>query len=245
MVSDQLDEISETPDAGPDFGLEEVSAASPPPPPPGSTRGFPQLHRFMWGGVIVLVGTLLPFGSAVVTSMYEVPEKQMASTDSGQDRKAMLDDLAANLSREVPIDAQALAEPAGFSMPAVRGYETFTGAVFLILALMLIGQMRTAIQERKVALGAVLLMFLPAGWAWFKFITLTGKMEWFSFGDLYRVSAFEQLTLEVGSGFMLVLLGSTYVVFGFFRALFGAATGGKKPATATAAAGRGRSSRRR
>ncbi|MFH0946458.1 MAG: hypothetical protein V2A76_14780, partial [Planctomycetota bacterium] len=190
--------------------------------------------------VIVLLGSLLPFGSTVVTSMYDASTKPAVSVANEQSRKDKLKDLAGSLEKDQPVQADVQPEAEVFSRPAVNGYETFTGALFLLFGLMLIGQMRTAIAERKVALGAVLLMFLPAGWAWFKLITITNGLEWFSWGDLYRVSAFERLTLEVGSGFLLVLIGSTYVVIGFFRALAGAAAGGKKSAPPTV---RGRSRR--
>lgn len=229
MDNENLEEIADTPDEV----LTPADDALPPPPPPpappqGGAQGFPQLYRFMWGGVIVLLGSLLPFGSAVVTSMYGKDAKPPVAVTNEQNRKDQLKDLANSLEAELPAETDVKAEPEVLVRPAVNGYETFTGALFLLFGLMLIGQMRTAIAQRKVALGAVLLMFLPAGWAWFKLITITNGLEWFEWGSLYRVSAFEQLTLEVGSGFLLVLIGSTYVVLGFFRALAGAATGGKK-----------------
>lgn len=246
MANDQNEEINELPAES----LEELGqpgAAPPPPPAAGGARGFPQLHRFMWGGIIVLAGSLLPLGGAVVESMRgEQAAAPTTAADDKASRKDALKELANNLGGEAGKVQPAAAEAVESLMtPApVPMYETFTGALFLIFSLMLIGQMRSAIAERRVALGAVLLMFFPAGWAWFKLVALCGDLAWFSAGDLYRLATWEQLTGVFGSGFMLVLLGSTYVVINFFRALFGAATGGKKPVPAAAPARSGRSRRR-
>ncbi|MFG0319637.1 MAG: hypothetical protein ACF8XB_20360 [Planctomycetota bacterium JB042] len=230
---------------------------APPPPPRPPSKAFPQLFKFMWGGIIVAVGSILPFGTAIVSSMYGDAEEMLAAQEgSGKSIKELRAELAAKLGTgEAVKDADAAMaaaqEEPELVLPACPGYETFTGALFLLLGVLLFMQMRTAIAERRVALGAVLLMLLPAGWSWFKFFTVATKVDGFSWDfGLVKLAAWERLAADVGSGYMLVLIGSTYVAYQFLKALFGAAAGGKKdaaPAGAPAAAGGrgGRSGSRR
>lgn len=255
MATDETQEqtdLEEFDMAAPD--LPGAPPPGPPLPPRPPSKAFPQLFKFLWGGIIVAVGALLPFGSAIVSSMYGEPEELLeAQAGSGKSIEDIRAELAAKLGTgEVVEDAQAAmdaatAEPE-FVLPGCSGYQTLTGAFFLLLGLLLILQMRTAIAERRVALGAVLLMLLPAGWSWYKFFDVATKVDGFSWGGLYKLAAWERLALEVGTGYLLILVGSTYVAYQFVKALLGAASGGKKdavPAPAAAARGGARAGRRR
>ena len=229
MTDDQLEEL-ETLETAQAEQVDEASAPAmmgPPPPPPPARKAFPQLFRFFWGGVIVFVGALLPFGPAVLESMYggEVEETIVGNAMSEEDKRR----LAENLGTDNPtIEAPAAVAETGWA--ARPAFHTFTGALFLLFGLILAGQMFGAIQDRRVALGGVLLMFFPAGWTWFKVVMITKELEWFSAGKLYLLGTYDKLALDLGSGFMIILFGSTYVVFNFLRALGGAMTGGGKKA---------------
>jgi len=190
----------------------------------------------------VFIGTLLPFGPAVVSSMMPAyDEEDVAALDA--DNPVVRKNLADGLGNADPaMLTDTAAASVGYEHAGRPGFETFLGALFLMFALLCIVQMWTAIRDRKVALGGVLLLFIPAGWAWFKLFTVTGDVEGFSWGNLVNFSHLEGLALHLGSGFLLVLLGGTFVVLNFVFAMFGAAKGGK-PAAAPAAA-RGRTRRR-
>lgn len=212
---------------------------------PAATKAFPQLFKFLWGGVIVLVGTLLPFGPGVLkdlTGKQDAP-KSSSLTDPG-DLKALSDGLgkpAAEAAQEV-----AAVAPLG---PSRAGTSTFVGAAFLVFAILLIAQMWNAIRDRRVAISSVLLMFFPCAWSWIKVIGAGGETPGFAWGEVYKVSALEQLTANVGSGTILILAGSTYVVLTFLRSFVNALTGGGKSSSAPAPAGdstgRSRASSRR
>ncbi len=261
MDFERLDEVKDKPaeTSAPEGAAPPVAAtgeaplgapAEPLPPPlpapQNGAKGFPQLVRFLWGGIIVLAGTILPFGGSVVATLYGKQPQAQESERQGPSKEDLMEGLRNAENAPAPAEAASTqAEPAPAAKAGVaHGYETFTGALFLLLALMLIGQMRTAIAARRVALGAVLLMFLPAGWAWYKLITVASSLEGFSYAYLWRVDALEQLTLHVGSGFILVLIGSSWVVLNFLITFVRALTGaGASPAPAAAAA-RGRARRR-
>jgi len=242
-----------------ELDVPEVGMEAPAGGPPGGapvaqapSKAYPQLYKFMWGGIIVVLGSLLPFGSTVVSTMYGDLEEIVEAAEPGKSRAEILKEMADKLGTgevadEVAEQLSASNEEPKLVLPARGGYETFTGALFLLFGLMLVGQMRTSISERRVKLGAVLLMLFPCGWTWYKFIVATGEISGFSWGSLYKLTAWERLATDVGSGFLLVLIGSTYVVLQFVKALAGAAGGGKPaPTPAGAGAGRGgRGNRRR
>jgi hypothetical protein len=228
--------------------LEELTPADTPyagaaaPVPAAARKGFPQMYRFFWGAAIVFVGTLLPFGPAIVSSMVDEPEH--APKVAGLEDPAVRKSIADSLGVEQPAE-QAPAEPAAAAYPLAGrpGYHTFLGALFLVFSLLCMGQMWAAIRDRKVALGAVLLMLIPTGWAWTKLFQarVTGGIEDFSWGGLVFVGKLEEFAQHVGSGFLLVLLGGTFLAISFLMAVFGAA---KKPAAQAAPATRARPRRR-
>lgn len=240
MADDQLDEMNLMDDPAPELASAMPPAPLPTPTPAG--RAFPQLYRFFWGGLIVFVGALLPFGPAVMASLFGTDDSAGKSRAyAGMDADARKQ-LAESLGSGAATPAAPVLDATGPVFPSTQACQTFIGAVFLLFGLMLMGQMYTAIQERKVRLGGVLLMMLPCGWTWLKAVQLCADFDWFKASDLYLVSTFNRLGVELGTGFLLILGGSTYVVLNFLGALFGAATGGKKkPAPAPARS----SSRRR
>lgn len=233
------------------------NAAAPPPPAPaaGSSAGFKRLHKFLWGGVMIVIGSLLPFGSAVTSSMIGDVDKLAAKGPDGQEAKRRLEEIAESLgtgelaarAAERAEAEAAAADDSSLRLPARRAYETFSGALFLLIGALLILQMREAIAERKVILGGVLLALFPCGWTWFKWFTVVPAIPGFSWGELYRLAAWERLSLDVGTGFLVVWIGSTYVTLQFLKALGAALTGGKKTAGSSArgaSGGSGRSRRR-
>ncbi len=242
MDKDQLEDVAEV--VAMNQEIAEVAAAAPATENvlgPATSRGFPQLFKFRWGGIMIAIGALLPFGSAVVTDMFS--EFIAATPEKGG---LTPEELARTLSVDMPEPAAAVVTAAP-TMPSAPGFETFTGAIFLLIGLLLVAQMQTAIAERKVKLTGVFLAFFPAGWCWMKLITVTGDLEWFSWSDMYLLTMWNRLALDIGAGFLVVLFGSTYVVYTFIKALFGAASGGKKepvPVPAARAGGGARGRRR-
>jgi hypothetical protein len=216
------------------------------PAPPAPRKGFPQMYRFFWGAAIVFVGTLLPFGPAIVSSMVDEPRRapQVAGLEDPAVRKAIADSLGTDSPAAAADPAEDV--PAAYPLAGRPGYHTFLGALYMVFALLCMGQMWAAIRDRKVALGGVMLMLIPAGWAWTKLFQakVTGSIPEFSWGGLVSVGKLEEFAQHVGSGFLLVLFGGTFLVITFLMAVFGAA---KKPAAqgAPAPATRARATRRR
>jgi hypothetical protein len=139
----------------------------------------------------------------------------------------------------------------GGSEGMVSAYETFPGAFYLLFSVFLVFAMSFNIYSRRLIMGPVFLMFIPAIHCWWLVVDAVGGIEgfdWYMF--FFKVSALNELTAQVGSGMMLLLLGSTIASLTFIMSLFSAVTGGgkKKPAKAKGSkpakgAGRGRRGR--
>ena len=191
-----------------------------------SPRPFPQFTWFLTGGVITALGCLLPFGPAVTGAL--VPE---------------------SIRDQAVIDIQdgARGDPAGGSFvdpqrsPALEhGYESFAGAIILLIAIWLVAAMRASRRDNRIRLGAVIAMLLPCAWSWKTLIEVHSAIPGFEIGAAYRLGMLEHFARHVGSGFLLVALGSTYVALGFLRALAGAALAGKQDGPGAAAGKRRR-----
>jgi hypothetical protein len=217
--------------------LEEIDASNPPPAAPAPaapatpsalaaapTQPYPQFMRFMIGGVLVLIGCFLPFGSALTTTM--VPKETLVSKADSGPPLSTGEEIAAAMKNNKPIEAKPVAVPA--SLPTMQGIATFTGALWLLIALGLIHAMRQSFCDNKIRLKPVLLMLIPCGWAWVKLFEVKANIEGFDIAAIYKIRMLEHLAQSVGSGFLLVLIGSTYVSIQFILAIVGALTGGKK-----------------
>ncbi len=189
---------------------DEVAAPSMTAPPAAAPRrAYPQLWKFLWGGVFVAVGAMLPFGPRVLDRMLRSAE-----------------------AIERAVDAVPAARP---------GTQTLAGTVFLVFALLLIGQMWAAIRERRVALGAVFLMIVPCAWSWIAFVSAARAIAWPAASDFVAWNTFERVAAEFGTGFLLTWLGSTLVEITFIFSLVKVFTSpSPAPASARASAARKR-----
>jgi hypothetical protein len=127
----------------------------------------------------------------------------------------------------------------------VAAYETFPGALYLVFSVMLIFAMVFSIYARRLKMGAVFLMFPPAIHCWFVLIQQAGPAtEGKPFFPVMNLIT--ALTDAVGSGLLLVLIGSTIATLIFLISLFSAITGGGKGKKAKEGAkGRGKGRSRR
>ncbi len=205
---------------------------------PAAPRAFPQQYKFLWGALLVMVGTFLPFGSHLLDSMFietatdvdqsaAISEKNMkelaAKVGTGA---ASLDDAAAAAKEAERLAAQALL------LPAPRpGNHTFMGCILLMLALAIVNSQINGIRERRLTgLGGVFLMLVFCGWAWFKLFGVT--VPDFDWGAAYQFPMLELLVQGLGGGFLLVLIGSTIVSLTLLKSFASAMKPAPKPAVA-------------
>lgn len=207
-----------------------------------SGQPYPQFMRFLAGGMIVLVGCLLPFGSKLTTTMVPPATLESRSTAASAGKSAG-QELAESMRSNTPIPAAAPVVERG--LPSMMGIETFTGALWLLFALALISSMRQCLRDNKIRLKSVMIMLIPCGWAWVKLFEVVPTIEGFDWGTVFKIRMLEHLAQNVGSGFLLVLLGSTYVSINFIMAIVGAFTSGGKKADADSTAGTKSAARRR
>lgn len=239
---DQLEELDPTPASTPVTAPAPAAAPAPVPMTAAPSQPFPQFTRFLTGGVIVLVGCLLPFGSSLTTTM--VPPNTLHSKVAAVPTKTPAQELADSMKNNTPIPAAAA--PVEHKLPAMMGIETFTGALWMLFALGLIASMRQCMRDNKIRLKSVMLMLIPAGWAWVKLFEVKSTIPDFDIGAVYKIRMLEHLAQNIGSGFLLVLIGSSYVAINFIMAIVGAFTsGGKKAEGDAATAGTKSSARRR
>ena len=137
------------------------------------------------------------------------------------------------------------------------GYTAVSGALALFFSLLLMLSMLMSMYTRRLSLGFVLLMFIPAVWANWKLVVKMKELEgfmadpeateglkWFEF--FFKLEYHEVLWGQMGSGMLFVWAGSTLVALGFLFSVFGALLGGggdskAKPAGKSARGGsRGR-----
>ena len=189
---------------------------------------FKQLWWFFWAGVISFLGSLLPFSAG---------------------------------------EGQAL----------VPAYHTFAGAFYLLFSVFMIFAMSFSIYAKRLKMGPVFLMFIPAIHCWWMVVGAAGAVTtnkvWAVVADSGRVivdraslsaealaaalaqegavvswpefffkyKALNALTAEIGSGTILLLVGSTIVALTFVLSLFSAVSGGgKAKGAAKPKRGRGR-----
>ncbi|MBL8768604.1 MAG: hypothetical protein JNL94_14605 [Planctomycetes bacterium] len=208
---------------------ELMAAAAPP-------RAFPQQYKFLWGALLVLIGTFLPFGPHLLDSMFLGTETNIdtSATINEQNMKelaakvgtgaAALDEAAAAAKKAEALAAQALVLPA-----ARPGNHTFMGCIVLMLALAIVNSQINGIRERRLTgLGGVFLMLVFCGWAWFKATTVA--VPDFSWGAAYQFPMLEQLVQGLGGGFLLILIGSTIVTLTLLKSFASAMKPAPKPA---------------
>ena len=152
---------------------------------------FKQLYFFLWGAVITLVGTMLPYYSG------------------------------------------------GEAGTLVTGCTTFVGSLFLVFSLLLLFAMCFSIYSKRLIMSPVFLMFIPAVVTWWALVKSAQRapadMAFYKF--FYNVDAINWLAKDVGSGLLLVMLGSTMTVLTFIVSLFTAIFGGGKDKEKGARAG--------
>ena len=143
---------------------------------------FKQLYWFLWGGVLALVGSFLPFFN-------------------------------------------------GDTSPLVPATHTFAGALYLIFALILLVAMAMSIYSKRLIMSPVFLMFIPAAHTWVAVIQQVGRIEnpdfsWYNL--FYKIDAINLLADRVGSGFLMIWIGSTLVALTFIFSIVSALSGGGK-----------------
>ncbi len=132
----------------------------------------------------------------------------------------------------------------GESVGVVSGYTTFAGSFYLLFSIMLIFAMSFSIYSKRLVMGPVFLMFVPAIHTWWIVVKVVGGIEnhdWYSF--LYKLEALELLSAKVGSGLILLLIGSSICGLTFIFSLFSAVSGGGNKGGAPRGKGRGRRGR--
>lgn len=226
---------------------QDLAAQSQPAPAPlapeaaapvAQPRAFPQQYKFLWGALLVLIGTFLPFGPHLLKSMFlevdtnvdssaAINEKNMkelaAKVGTGA---AALDDAAAAAKEAERVAAQALLLPA--SRP---GNHTFMGCIVLMLALAIANSQINGIRERRLTgLGGVFLMLVFCGWAWFKLFDVA--VPDFDWGGAYQFPMLELLVQGLGGGFLLILIGSSIISLTLLKSFASAMKPAPKPAIA-------------
>lgn len=111
----------------------------------------------------------------------------------------------------------------------VPASHTFTGAAHMILTLLFLVAMTMSIWSKRMIMSAVFLMFIPAAHLWWVVVEQVARIEdpnfsWYQL--FYQVDALNLLTNSIGSGMLLIWLGSTIVVLTFILSIFGAVSGG-------------------
>jgi len=108
---------------------------------------------------------------------------------------------------------------------------TFSGAIYLIFALLLMAAMGLSIYGKRLIISPVFLFFFTAFHAWKVMVERASSLietskalpdeakhlEWYEF--LFDIDALNQITAYVGSGLILVLLGSTIVTLTFLASI--------------------------
>lgn len=115
--------------------------------------------------------------------------------------------------------------------PLVPATHTFAGALYLIFAIILLVAMGMSIYSKRLIMSPVFLMFIPAVHTWIAVIKQVGRIEDpdFSWYELfYKIDSINMLTDRVGSGFMIILIGSSIVALTFVFSIVSAMSGGGK-----------------
>ncbi|MBK6941121.1 MAG: hypothetical protein IPH13_13145 [Planctomycetes bacterium] len=229
-VSDNQDLAAQSQPTAPSAAPEAAAAPQ---------RAFPQQYKFLWGALLVLIGTFLPFGPHLLKSMFlevdtnvdssaAINEKNMkelaAKVGTGA---AALDEAAAAAQEAERVAAQALL------LPAPRpGNHTFMGCIVLMLALAIANSQINGIRERRLTgLGGVFLMLVFCGWAWFKLFDVA--VPDFDWGGAYQFPMLELLVQGLGGGFLLILIGSSIISLTLLKSFASAMKPAQKPAVAS------------
>ncbi|MFH1999100.1 MAG: hypothetical protein ABIK28_05425 [Planctomycetota bacterium] len=117
----------------------------------------------------------------------------------------------------------------GDASSLVPATHTFTGAIHLILSILFITAMGMSIYSKRMIMSSVFLMFIPAAHTWLAVVQQVGKIEapdfhWYQL--FYQLDALNLLTGSIGSGMLLIWIGSTIVVLTFILSIVGALSGG-------------------
>lgn len=134
---------------------------------------------------------------------------------------------------------------AGVGEPLVTTCTTFAGSMYMVFAILCFVGMGMSIYSKRLVMGPVFLMFIPAIHSWWivvERVAAAEGMDWYSF--LYDIKAINHLAGDVGTGLMLTFIGSTLVVVTFIVSLFSAVAGGGKDSAAPKSSARGRGRRR-
>ncbi|MBU0754831.1 MAG: hypothetical protein KJ645_06795, partial [Planctomycetes bacterium] len=122
----------------------------------------------------------------------------------------------------------------GNASALVPATHTFAGALYLIFAAIVIVAMAMSVYSKRLIMSPVFLMMIPAAHTWIAAIQQIGRIENpdFSWYDMfYKINAVNLLAERVGSGFLMVWIGSTIVVLTFILSIVSALSGGGKDKT--------------
>jgi hypothetical protein len=119
----------------------------------------------------------------------------------------------------------------GEATPLVTACHTFSGSLYLIFTILLLAAMVISIYSKRLIMSPVFLMFIPAVLTWMTVVKVIGGIEeadfaWYN--CFYQIKALNLLTENIGSGLLLIWLGSTLVALTFIVSLVTAVAGGGK-----------------
>ena len=237
----------------------------------GPQPAHKQLYQFLWGGIAVLFGCLLPFNDYAddwkADRYRHVPDALVDETK--------LEDIAyKDRQTELWVANPGIAGTDATASPGPIGIMTFAGAFVAFCAMLFIGAQLFCIKYRKVMLAPIGLMAFLAFFAWLRFfrggpsdlgfqagLDSQGKPfpptapEWVgefkaytSDGGasmvkmLYDGTYISDYFTHLGIGYFFVLAGSTYVLLTFVMTILGVGAPKKRAvAPAGAPSGGGRS----
>ncbi|MHC4943643.1 MAG: hypothetical protein ACYTG7_11560 [Planctomycetota bacterium] len=109
--------------------------------------------------------------------------------------------------------------------------QTFPGAIYMIFSIILLVAMGMSIYSKRLIMSPVFLLFIPAVHTWIGVIKAVGRIEdpdfaWYTV--FYKIDSIALLNNQVGSGYLIVLIGSTMVALTFILSIVTALSGGGK-----------------
>ena len=205
---------------------------------------FKQLYWFFWAAVITFIGCMLPFMSFDPGAWQDSWELACSKTGvEFNDGNPVVDPSDQKLITEMIIEIEGL-EAVAKSAPA-EATHSFVGSMYMIFSLLLIAAMLFSIYVKRLVMSPVFLMIIPAVHSWWivvktvptwmatvpwstkesvEYLRPGPEVDWFA---VYTLKWWERLSDDLGSGMILILLGSTIVTLTFIFSLFSAVAGGK------------------
>jgi hypothetical protein len=121
----------------------------------------------------------------------------------------------------------------------VTACTTLSGALYLVFSILVLYAMAMSIYSKRLIISPVFLMFPPAIHTWWTVVERVAAAPNYSWYDfLYNFQAMGWLGQDVGSGLLLIMIGSSIISITFMVSLFSAVFGGGKEKGAKEKGGR-------